>query len=339
MQIPEKIAKMIEPGADLKRKLMIAKGVFPMPPNIQIQVLGQLLDDQDADIRKNAQKTIMDIPDQILTTLIDKIESPKTLHVLSVGKKEREQILERILLSKYCSPQTVERLAQNASEKICTMIMNNQVRLLQFPKIADVVKKNQNALQSEIEKMASFLKLNGIQLEGENTELTLDEIEKILALPDDDIPKNLMVETEAPATEAERLSLYQLIQTLNVAQKIKVALKGNKEARNLLVKDSNKLVACAVIKNPRITDNEVLAYCQNRSIQEEILRIICLNSQWVRHYSVQSALASNPKTPFQHSLRFLKMLNVNDLKRLSKNKNAHSQIQKMAKVLYQQKSK
>lgn len=334
MAIPEKIQKLIEPGADPNRKMMIAKGVFPLPPNVQIQVLGALLDDAEVEIRKNAQKTIMDIPNDILATMIEKIENPKTLHILSISKAKDDVILERILLSKYCSPQTVEKLAATSNEKICTMIMNNQVRLLKEPKIAEAVRKNENALQSEVEKMVSFLKLNGIEMDGESSELTLDEIEQILAMPDDDIDETLIEEKEEPPTEEEKLSLYQMLQTLNVAQKIKVALKGNKEARGLLIKDKNKLVACAVVKNPRITDKEVLNMCQNKSVQDEILRIICLNAQWTRHYSVQNALANNPKTPFQNALRFMKMLNMTDLKKLSKNKNAHSQIQKMAKAFY-----
>ncbi|MCB1197740.1 MAG: hypothetical protein KDK51_05150 [Deltaproteobacteria bacterium] len=339
MAIPDNIQKLLQPDADPKKKLMIAKGVFPMPPNVQIEALGMLLEDTDLDIRKNAQKTIMEMPSPILGNIIDKIENSKTIHIISVSKPNDDTILEKVLLSKYCSLQTVEKLASSASEKICTMIMNNQVRLLKEPRIAEAVRNNANALQSDIEKMLSFLKLNGIEMQGEAAELTLEEIEQILAMPDDDIAEELTKETDEPPTEEEKLSLYQAVQKLNVAQKIKVALKGNKEARSLLIKDKNKLVACAVIKNPRITDREILNTALNKSAQEEILRLICLNSQWTRHYSLQNALANNPKTPLQNALRFMRMLNINDVRKLSKNKNAHSQIQKMAKVLYMQKGR
>lgn len=337
--IPEKIAQMIEPQADPKKKMLIAQGAFPLAPNVQILALGKLLDDPDIEIRKTSQKTIMDMPDSILIPLIPQIDNPKTLHILTLAKKDQTNILEAILLSKFCSPQTVEKIALEANQSICTMIVNNQVRLLKHPAIAESLRKNENVLQSDIERMISFLRMNGVVLEGESSELTLDEIEKILSMPDEDLPEDLIKEMEKPPSDEERLSLYRLIQDMSIAQKIKTALKGNKEARSMLVKDSNKLVACAVIKNPRVTDPEVLNMCQNRSIQEEILRIICLKPDWVRHYPVQVALCNNPKTPFQHALRFMKSLNTNDLKKLSKNKNAAAQLQKMAKVHYQQKQR
>ncbi|MEZ4846812.1 MAG: hypothetical protein R2877_07755, partial [Bdellovibrionota bacterium] len=153
----------------------------------------------------------------------------------------------------------------------------------------------------------------------------------------DDIPIEFLDDSKDDVSESMRQSVYQYVQTCNTGKKIKLALKGNKEARMLLIKDSNKVVSSAVIKNPRITDAEVLTACQNKSINDEILRLITMKAEWVKHYSVQFALANNPKTPFQTALRFTRMLTVNDLKKLSKNKNVPGQIQKIAKELYENK--
>jgi len=337
MAIPENIQTLIQPEADLKKKTMVAKGLFPMPPHVQIEVLGTLLDDGHPDIRKHALDTLIDMPKEIMIGAISQIDHQKILHILMMKNAQDNEVLEKILLNKFCSSKTVQKIAAVGSEQICTLIMNNQVRLLKDPEIAEDVKKNKNALQSDIDRMVSFLRLNGITLDGEANELTLDEIEQILSMPDDDMDESLVKDFQEPPSEEERKSLYALVKDLNVAQKIKIALKGNKEARTLLFKDRNKLVSTSVIKNPKITDKEILQISQNKSAQDEVLRIICLNTQWVKHYSIQNALANNPKTPLQNAMRFMKMLNSSDLKRLSNNKNAHSQIQKMAKKLYQKK--
>ena len=57
-------------------------------------------------------------------------------------------------------------------------------------------------------------------------------------------------------------------------QKIKLARMGNKEARGLLVRDRNKLVATAAIRSPKMTENEVESFAKARNVSDEVLRII-----------------------------------------------------------------
>ena len=64
--------------------------------------------------------------------------------------------------------------------------------------------------------------------------------------------------------EGKKLSLSKRIMSMNVSEKIKLATKGNKEARGILMRDSNKLVSVAVIRSPRITDGEVLGLAQSK---------------------------------------------------------------------------
>ena len=66
-----------------------------------------------------------------------------------------------------------------------------------------------------------------------------------------------------------------------MARKIKMAMMGDKEWRLLLIKDTNKLVSTAVLKNPRLTDPEVLAIAKSIELSEEIIRLICMNKEWI----------------------------------------------------------
>ena len=47
---------------------------------------------------------------------------------------------------------------------------------------------------------------------------------------------------------------------MSIMEKMKLARFGNTDARSLLVRDRNKLVAAAAIRNPKITDSEVEGY-------------------------------------------------------------------------------
>jgi hypothetical protein len=339
IQFPEQIQKALLPEGKKEPKLMIAAGGLPMPPAVLIEALRVLSKDPDAEVRQKSTETVQKMPENILLNIAQTQKIPETLDFLAQIHISNDKILEKILINSNTTDETVVLLSQNANEKLAILIANNQVRILRTPKIAEVLKKNPHMLQSEMDKLLSFLRINGIVLEGESAELTLSEIEAILQMPDGDdvIPVEFLEDTKEDTSEKLRQSVYQYIQSIKTGQKIKLALKGNKEARNILIKDSNKVISTAVVKNPRITESEILNICQNRSVIDEILRLVCQKAEWVKHYSIQVALANNPKTPFQLGLRFTRMLTSNDLKKLSKNKNAPAQLQKISKELYQKK--
>jgi hypothetical protein len=128
-------------------------------------------------------------------------------------------------------------------------------------------------------------------------------------------------EDEDEVVEDElNLSKYQLALEMGVSDKIKMALTGDKEWRNIFLKDPNKLVSSAVLKNPRITDGEVLAVAKNKSSNDELIRLINLNREWVKHYEIKKALVMHPRTPLPKALRYMDILTEKDLKNLAKSR-------------------
>lgn len=132
-------------------------------------------------------------------------------------------------------------------------------------------------------------------------------------------------------------NLFQQVQRMTVSEKIQLALKGNKEARALLMKDSNKQVVLTVLGSPRLTEQEVELIAASRTVSEEILRIIAGNRNWLKNYGVVTALVNNPKTPVGLSLGFLKNLKVKELNGVSKNKGVPEAIRASARRLIQTK--
>jgi hypothetical protein len=146
-------------------------------------------------------------------------------------------------------------------------------------------------------------------------------------------------EVKPPEEEEEYRSKYQMAQTMGVGEKIKMALTGDKEWRSLLIKDSNKLVNGAVVKNPRITEPEILTISKSVVQNDEILRVICHNKEWVKNYEIRKALVLNNKTPLPVALRFMGFLTEKDLAAIGKSKNVSTVLANQARRIMSTKKK
>ncbi|HEY0840757.1 MAG TPA: hypothetical protein VGD74_11265, partial [Vulgatibacter sp.] len=137
----------------------------------------------------------------------------------------------------------------------------------------------------------------------------------------------------APMEEAKKATLTQRIMGMSVAQKIKLATLGNKEARGILLRDTNKLVCVAAASSPRITEGEILMLTNSRTVHEEVLRVIFTNRDWIKMYQVKLNLVRNPKTPLPTALRFLPHVRPNELKELKDNRNVPQAVRTAARNL------
>ena len=157
---------------------------------------------------------------------------------------------------------------------------------------------------------------------------------------DDEFAEEEPMEEEFGEIEEEEFrSKYQLAQSMGVGEKIKMALTGDKEWRSILIKDSNKLVNGAVVKNPRITEPEVLAIAKSVIQNDEILRVICHNKEWVKNANIRHALVLNNKTPLPVALRFMGFLTEKELANMARSKNISSVLSNQARRILSNKKK
>ena len=133
----------------------------------------------------------------------------------------------------------------------------------------------------------------------------------------------------------ERISLIRRLMFMTVKDRVKFALKGDREARGILVRDSNKIVATAVIHNPRITDKEIENIAAMRTVSEEVLRLIGMNRAWARSYQIIHNLARNPRTPMATAIHILPRIQAKDLKALAENRNVSEGVRRQAYRLVQ----
>ncbi len=124
-----------------------------------------------------------------------------------------------------------------------------------------------------------------------------------------------------PRTDDERASVVERLAKMTVPEKLIAAMKGGREMRSVLVRDSNKLVALAVLSSPKLTDSEVESIARMGSVSEDVLRTIAHTRAWVKNYGVVVALVQNAKTPLAISMNLMSRLIEKDLKMLSTNRN------------------
>lgn len=128
----------------------------------------------------------------------------------------------------------------------------------------------------------------------------------------------------------DRVSMIQRIMRMTMKDRIKLAMKGDREARNILVRDPNRIVAQAVIQNAKITEQEVEKIAAMRTVPEDVLRQIFINKKWARNYTIMHNLARNPRTPISNSMNILTRLQLKDLDAIAKNRNVPEAVRKQS---------
>jgi hypothetical protein len=167
-----------------------------------------------------------------------------------------------------------------------------------------------------------------------------ERLEELLAESEEERAATLeriIAETAAEVgeVEPERVSLIRRIMLMSVKDRIKLGMKGDREARAILIRDGNKIVSTAVVNNPRITDKEIETIAAMRTISEDVLRQIAMNRAWARVYPVIHNLARNPRTPLSSALGILPRLQARDLQSLSQNRNVPDAVRRQAQRIMQ----
>jgi hypothetical protein len=151
----------------------------------------------------------------------------------------------------------------------------------------------------------------------ESEEPLLDTLSELPAEPDGEMP------------DPE----HKLLSTLPVMDRLKLAMKGTREQRAVLVRDANKLVAAAVLSSPKLTQSEVEQFTKMGNVSEDVLRVIGHNRGWLKNYGVVLGLCKHPKTPPAISMQLVHRLNERDLKMLMTDRNIQEGLRVLARKM------
>jgi hypothetical protein len=132
-----------------------------------------------------------------------------------------------------------------------------------------------------------------------------------------------------------RQSTVQRLSGMNVTQRVKAAMRGSREEREILIHDPNKVVSLSVLSSPKVSEQEVEAYAKMASISEDALRVIGRSRAWLKNYTIMRSLTFNPKTPVAISMGFVNRLVEKDVRALATDRNIPEPVKVLARKIMQ----
>ena len=351
--LPKPLHKHADAKAPTPLRMMGAKGLVPaVAPVDLVTLLYMLTFDGDPSVQETATRTAEGLPDKIYgVALRSEGVRGQVLDWLADRFAGKDGAQELILLNPATPDETMARLALTATQKLGEIIRQNELRLLRHDGIIRALCQNPHALASTVDGACDFCVRNG---------LTLLDVPQLVAAhqrvhgvdprgaPPEETAEQLMAEYQKELAEeaedgsgrgpedgddaAKKLNMTQRILKMSVSGKIKLATLGNKEARTILLRDSNKLVCMAAATSPRITDGEILGLANSRTVQTDVLRYIYSNREFTKTYAIKSSLVKNPKVPLPTALRLMFTLQEKDIKELARDRNVPQTIQSQAKA-------
>jgi hypothetical protein len=140
---------------------------------------------------------------------------------------------------------------------------------------------------------------------------------------------------EAPPVDSDEreLPLTERIQEMTTAEKMQLALHGDKTARTLLLKDPNKTIHAYIVRNKGITEDEIRYIAGYRQTNPDVLRQIGDTREWLKNPRILVALVTNPKTPATTATKLLTQLPPAELRRIAKSQSVPRVISAAARRL------
>jgi hypothetical protein len=365
--ISQDLGARLDPGAPRAQRLSAARGELGVAPEVQLSVCYVLASDLDTEIRDAARATIVAMPVPVLTGALHPQTHSKVLELVAALRAADQEVGARLYANLNGNDRTAILVAERAGPDLCERIVDNKPRLLISPSVLTALHRNPNCPDALLDRAASFLRM-----ENEAPELPASRPWEIQATPASpsgtgdtlvmfDLPDtqdrgplagfsfdfqdemsafaNEFVEEKAEdfTTDRERQDMEKALRALPVGQRVRLAYLGNRQVRQILIRDNNKMVAVAVIRSGRCGDAEITMITSNRNIHDDVLREVAQNREWMRKYPVRVALVNNPKTPVGTAVALVGSLQVQDLAELARNHNVSSVVTVMAQRLHQQK--
>lgn len=132
-------------------------------------------------------------------------------------------------------------------------------------------------------------------------------------------------------TNEKRASVWDRVRALPYAEKIILATKTDRSERAVLIQENDPQILYYLLKNPRITTEEVLRIARMTSISAMAADLIAKTTQWSTNQEIRSALVNNPRTAPSLAVKLLATLSEREIRHIAKS-NAVSQSLKQAAV-------
>lgn len=344
------IVKKIAAGESKRDMLdMLVSRQLPFTDEEYLESLVFVITNED--LKSKALSQLKNIPE---TTKLSYIEKSGANHrvgyfiLLEALGRQNNRIIAKAIHNQALPVEFLMKIAEKGDASILEMLLDNQIKLIAYPEIMEIMEKNpglSNFVKGKINEIREFY-LQEDAAEEIPLEEVLEDVTEIIVQEQqegketgkegENEEEDLAGLEDLAVVKEKTLTTLQEINNMDISERIKLALTGSKTHRMILIKDPNKMVSLAVLESPKITTDEIIILAKNKSVAADIISRISRNREWIKNYSVIAELVQNPKLPVKAALPFINRLHNRDLKLLSRNKNTSPVIREFAANLFSQ---
>jgi hypothetical protein len=324
----------------------LARGFLPLAQEEIIPVLTYLGTKLDPEVAELARHAMHDIPSRVIAGYASNESASPDELVRLMDVSNDAFVLEALIRNKSVPDQAVRQLARRGDARVQEVIVINHARILRVPELLDALLENP-ALTPDVRRRVHetreefFIKKTrrAGEEEPDIIDVPLDAIEDLLerAAREDQEPAPAapsLVLTESEKTDERASALWTRLNVMTVSEKVRLAYRGDRTIRMLLVRERNKLICSAVMRNPRMSEQEAEAIAGMRNVDDEVLRVLASRRDWTSKYKILLTLCRNPKAPIGVVLPFVNRLTLRDLKGLKDDKGVQQVIRETARKVY-----
>lgn len=116
----------------------------------------------------------------------------------------------------------------------------------------------------------------------------------------------------------KRQNTWDRIRGLSQMEKLLLAIKAERSERALLLQDNDPRVLLSLLRNPRLTVDEVARLAKSSFLNFQIADVIVKTTQWMSSMDVRLGLIRNPKTPPAMALQILPTLPESEVRSIAR---------------------
>ena len=307
-----------------EEKRAVARGAQPVPEPERLPILVALSSDPSEEIRRAAEDTLAHLNDEDCAEWLadSSLEEAVARYFLDISRL-RPTLLPILLTNPASPPDAIVGLAAKAGPKVISLLLDN----LDLLKTSALIALKDNPAYLDWQKEPPT---EGVVLEVDLLEMLIAEAEA----EDARLAKEGPVEvTEEEKAAQEQGGVTGKLAKMTVAQKVKLALLGNREERAMLIRDGSRVISRAVLSSPKLTDIEVEGFAAMKNVDQDVFRAISMNRKFMKNYTILKNLVNNPRLPIDIGLTLIPRLIHNDLLLLGKNRDVPDTVRKMADKL------
>jgi len=312
MKIKKSLLPFISPDRERLSRLRTAKGedrkFMALSPPDRVTVLFIFSHDRDDELSCVASASLESMAQGVIIAALSEELDYLVLRDIFVRFRGQSEILSAIASNAGIDNKLAEVMAREGDKDVIKAFYDNPALKEILPAITDGLRENPLADKTLAEGLEAAA--------NERTDMSAED--EAPQGHDDEELNDLIAQEES--FDSDRFNICQAIAHMTAGEKIKLAHTGDRSVRNLLIKDNNRVVATSVLKNPKLTEQEVVMTVSSTSVSEDIIREIANTRKWMKSYKVKVAMLFNPHTPLSFSLKIVDYLRDRELKQLAKSK-------------------